>query len=324
MTIENKYQKFYFDLILNFEFFQMIRIGGLIADRNYGDFVCLVAEESQRLRLIRDQFQKEIHYNLEQYESKETRFAYFKRIYQKLKDIKDCIDRNLTSVKYELGPQFDLTEDERNSSQTLEQKVRRITKEHENDSKAYTIWRHGIGSTSVTIPPSWARYYLEHSLIDVSCLLIFVQKNARVDGYFLKDLNEDIKSFVSENKSETINPADPHQTENAVRLVFKNNFNNVSEEVVYNYFKKELVDKKHLSDPHLMDYLNLAFDKMQMPKIRFTINNLITIKRTTETFYKFYKEISGKPNGKKEQYAALLGEYFEGFKTKTVANNFSK
>ena len=39
---------------------------------------------------------------------------------------------------------------------------------------------------------------------------------------------------------------------------------------------------------------------------------------------KYYKNVAGKIHGKQNQYAALLGDYFEGYKTTTVSSNFSK
>jgi hypothetical protein len=41
-------------------------------------------------------------------------------------------------------------------------------------------------------------------------------------------------------------------------------------------------------------------------------------------FYTYYKDLAGKPYGKQKKYAALLGNYFEGYNTETVSSNFSK
>ena len=43
-----------------------------------------------------------------------------------------------------------------------------------------------------------------------------------------------------------------------------------------------------------------------------------------QVFYNYYKNIAGKPYKKQSQYAALLGDYFEGFNTQNVSTNFNK
>jgi hypothetical protein len=43
-----------------------------------------------------------------------------------------------------------------------------------------------------------------------------------------------------------------------------------------------------------------------------------------KVFYEYYKNVAGKPHKKQSQYAAILGDYFEGFNTQNVSTNFNK
>jgi hypothetical protein len=104
----------------------------------------------------------------------------------------------------------------------------------------------------------------------------------------------------------------------------KNNFDNIEILDVYNHFKKGLVDKKHLSENELIEYLKFSFDKMEIPKTLFEVKNVHTKQKIIKVFFHYYKDISGKPHGKQKEYAALLGDYFEGFVTENVRTNFNK
>ena len=104
---------------------------------------------------------------------------------------------------------------------------------------------------------------------------------------------------------------------------FINNFDNIEESTVFNYFKINLVDKKYLSADDLDLFLELAFDKLEMPqqKIRFKRTN--TQKAIVKIFYNYYKTVAGTPYGKQEKYLNLLRDYFFGF-DKLDIRNFSK
>ena len=107
-------------------------------------------------------------------------------------------------------------------------------------------------------------------------------------------------------------------------LKLKNNFDNVKLEEVYDYFKNGLVDRKYLSENDLYSYLKAAFDHRSVPIILFKIKGAPTKSMVIKIFYKYYVDIAGKPFGKQMQYAALLGNYFDGFNTKNVSSNFTK
>jgi hypothetical protein len=108
------------------------------------------------------------------------------------------------------------------------------------------------------------------------------------------------------------------------KINFTNNFDSVDENDIYRYFYDELVKKKRLTDTELNDYLVKAFQECIPPKKRFKLKNVPTKGKVISIFYKYFKEIAQRPYGKQEQYASLLGEYFEGYKTSTIKTNFSK
>jgi len=103
---------------------------------------------------------------------------------------------------------------------------------------------------------------------------------------------------------------------------FKNNFDHVEEIKIYQYFKEQLVDKNYLSSDNLEKYILMAFQNNEIPNIKFSFSNS-NIERIRTIFYKYFKDIAGKPHGKKTKYAELLGEYFIGFTTQKVSNNFA-
>lgn len=105
---------------------------------------------------------------------------------------------------------------------------------------------------------------------------------------------------------------------------FINNFDDVSESDVYNYFKEKLVKKKLLSEEDLRSYLISAFQEKKPPEKLFEMNIEITKLRIYKIFYIYYKNKAHKPHGKRNEYVNLLSEYFKGFNHKTIASNWSK
>ena len=69
---------------------------------------------------------------------------------------------------------------------------------------------------------------------------------------------------------------------------FINNFDRVEPYVVYNYFKKELVDKKFLTEQELNEYLKYAFEIKEVPIIRFRIKNARTKSVIVAVFYYYF------------------------------------
>lgn len=105
---------------------------------------------------------------------------------------------------------------------------------------------------------------------------------------------------------------------------FKNNFDNIEVSKIYNHFKAGLVDKRYLTEQELNEYLKAAFELKTKPETLFKIKDAPNKQAIEAVFYIYYKNVAGKVHGKQNQYAALLGEYFEGYKTNTIITNFSK
>ncbi|KFC60889.1 hypothetical protein FEM08_02790 [Flavobacterium gilvum] len=115
---------------------------------------------------------------------------------------------------------------------------------------------------------------------------------------------------------------EPPDLSNTPSFEFANQFDSVNETIVYEYFKKNLVDTKYLSANDLNLFLELAFEKMKIPQEKMSFN-LKTQNRIVKIFYNYYKIIAGKPYGKQQKYLNLLRDYFIGFENLDL-KNFSK
>ncbi len=104
----------------------------------------------------------------------------------------------------------------------------------------------------------------------------------------------------------------------------RNNFDGVAMTRVYNFFERELVRQKYLTPEQLLTFLHYAFNMRELPPERLLFSNQPVKIRIIRIFYRYYKDIAGKPYAKQKKYAALLGDYFEGFETANVSTNFSK
>ena len=113
----------------------------------------------------------------------------------------------------------------------------------------------------------------------------------------------------------------PQQTETPT---FTNNFDKITPTEIYKHFKAGLVEKQYLTEQELNEYLKAAFELKTIPETLFKIKDAPNKAAIEAVFYKYYKNVAGKIYGKQNQYAALLGDYFEGYKTTTVSSNFSK
>ena len=105
---------------------------------------------------------------------------------------------------------------------------------------------------------------------------------------------------------------------------FVNNFDKVKPSEIYNHFRDGLVEKGYLTEKELNEYLKAAFEFKIIPETLFKIKDAPRKAKIEEVFYRYYKNVAGKIHGTQQQYAALLGDYFEGYKTTTVSSNFSK
>jgi hypothetical protein len=84
------------------------------------------------------------------------------------------------------------------------------------------------------------------------------------------------------------------------------------------------VDKGYLNETLLIEYLKAAFELRTKPKILFKLKHTPSKDKIYLTFYTYYREIAQKPHGKQTEYAALLGEYFEGYSTELIKTNWAR
>ncbi len=103
-----------------------------------------------------------------------------------------------------------------------------------------------------------------------------------------------------------------------------NHFDSIPIQRVYTFFKKELVQKKYLTDNQLLTYIDYAFHRMEQPANKFWFLKTKPKSAIIRIFYRYFAEIANKPYTKQKNYAALLGDYFEGFDTLNVSSNFSR
>jgi len=143
-------------------------------------------------------------------------------------------------------------------------------------------------------------------------------------GIGLNDVN--IIKDEPNNKQVEVNTEQdaPQKKENQHQNIFINNFDNVEEQKVFDYFKENLVMKKYILEDDLIKYLKAAFEEKKPPSTLFNFNKVNTKKDIVRVFYKYYKVIALKPHGKQINYIQLLGDYFNGFETDVIKSNFNK
>lgn len=140
------------------------------------------------------------------------------------------------------------------------------------------------------------------------------------------EIAREFKEILGSIKIETSIKEQPQQTNNSETpkdFVFKNNFDKVNENTIIEYFKTNLVEKKHISETVLNNFLSLAFDKKTLPIQKFSFEKLNTQNDIVQIFYNYYKSTAGKPYGKQKEYLNLLCNYFNGFENFNI-KNFSK
>ena len=135
-----------------------------------------------------------------------------------------------------------------------------------------------------------------------------------------------LKEKLSEKQvNENLNQPQPTGTKTEQETpTFSNNFDKITPTVIYNHFKVGLVEKGYLTGQELNEYLKAAFELKTTPEILFKIKDAPNKAAIEAVFYNYYKNVAGKIHGRQKLYAALLGDYFEGYKTTTVSSNFSK
>jgi hypothetical protein len=142
-----------------------------------------------------------------------------------------------------------------------------------------------------------------------------------------KILKDRYKKYLKALLSQPTTNQKPVFNENGIeqnKVNFTNNFDAADEDEIHRYFYDKLVKKKMLTQAELNEFLISAFQENTPAKKRFKLKNVLTKGKVISIFYEYFKEIAQRPHGKQEQYASLLGEYFEGYKTSTIKTNFSK
>jgi hypothetical protein len=151
------------------------------------------------------------------------------------------------------------------------------------------------------------------SKMNFDALNIINKKNYKIyKSYLLEKQNQPQK--VESIKTDEVKPT----------FSFTNNFDNIEETKVLEYFFNKLVVPKFIDKSTLHDFLLIAFDKKEIPKKLFSFNKLNTKRQIRKIFYDYYNVIAGKPHGKQTKYVELLANYFEGFDTKSIKTNFNK
>ena len=119
----------------------------------------------------------------------------------------------------------------------------------------------------------------------------------------------------------------PQQTETETEqgtATFTNNFDNIKPTEIYKHFKAGLVEKGYLTEQELNEYLKAAFELKIIPETLFKLKHTPTKQKIYTVFYIYYKDIAQKKHERQKEYAALLGDFFEGYKTETIQTNWAR
>lgn len=174
------------------------------------------------------------------------------------------------------------------------------------------------GSTGQDAFKGWHDYGIKAGYEYAAWYLVF-ENHRLFEPYFLNEATH--KGNITKTPFDVI--ATKNEQPKTVLADMTNNFDSVEILGVYKHFKNALVDKKYLSDEELINYISAAFDKKEPPKDLFKFTGIKTKQGIYEIFYDYYKDIAGKPHRKSKQYAKLLGEYFEGYKTENIVTNWN-
>ena len=105
---------------------------------------------------------------------------------------------------------------------------------------------------------------------------------------------------------------------------FTNNFDNIKPTEIYKHFKAGLVEKGYLTEQELNEYLKAAFELKTKPETLFKLKHTRTKQNIYTVFYVYYKDVSQKKHNRQKEYAALLGDFFEGYNTEIIKTNWAR
>lgn len=137
------------------------------------------------------------------------------------------------------------------------------------------------------------------------------------------DAIEHFKTVLNYLKDSDTIKIPPQQPETETPT-FTNNFDNIKPTEIYNHFKAGLVEKGYLTEQELNEYLKAAFELQTKPEILFKLKHTPTKQKIYTVFYIYYKDISQKKHERQKEYAALLGDFFEGYKTEIIQTNWAR
>jgi hypothetical protein len=153
----------------------------------------------------------------------------------------------------------------------------------------------------------------------------FRLKNGTNLQIFKKEITYIESAIINaENNLKSLPPQQTEMKSEQGTLTFTNNFDNIKPTEIYKHFEAGLVEKGYLTEQELNEYLKAAFELKTIPETLFKIKDAPNKAAIEAVFYRYYKNVAGKMHGKQKKYAALLGDYFESYKTTTVSSNFSK
>jgi hypothetical protein len=165
---------------------------------------------------------------------------------------------------------------------------------------------------------SLIKYYNANPTLTGAILPASVYATAKYLDWLKEKLSE-------EQVNENLNQPQPTATKTEQETpTFTNNFDKITPIEIYNHFKVGLVEIGYLTELELNEYLKAAFELKTIPETLFKIKDAPNKAAIEAVFYTYYKNVAGKIHGRQKLYAALLGDYFEGYKTTTVSSNFSK
>lgn len=176
--------------------------------------------------------------------------------------------------------------------------------------------------------------YFEFTLQDLSEDPGIVQDYSFIgyDNYLIakqliKEIGPDKFYYSTEKKIDFLSKKLPshHQTETEQEIPsFENNFDKTTPIEIYNHFKTGLVERQYLTEQELNKYLKAAFEFQKIPEKLFKLLHIPAKQKIYTVFYVYFKDIAHKKHGQQEEYADLLGKYFEGFKTSIIKTNWAR
>lgn len=164
---------------------------------------------------------------------------------------------------------------------------------------------------------------LPKRVFDVSAITS-VQNGIEIEMFFDKLVTDKINQLIQLKRSAMI---PPQKTETEIEQgtpTFINNFDNIKPNEVYIHFKVGLVEKGYLTEQQLNEYLKAAFELQTKPETLFKLKHTPTKQKIYTVFYIYYKDISQKKHARQKEYAALLGDFFEGYNTEIIQTNWAR